>query len=379
MDNINIFFGPNKAFDLFLSENNTTEDNRSSFTSLVRKYDERNREYRHIVNVSNEQIPQKEPLGAKNLIVYSDDYASVREHVIHNFDGFISEFKIDNIYLQNPPALLYQKMKKIYPQTVVKYYQYPKLNEEIIRNINYLYSNEIIGQEDALFKLLVSLIPLTRERNKKPMVILFLGPSGVGKTETAKFLSKQLGGELFRKQLSMFQNNDFMTYLFGGHLYEKSFAKELLERETNVILLDEFDKANSVFHSAFYQLFDEGEFEDKNYHSRVENAIIICTSNYDSPEHIREHLGDPIFSRFDACIEFKALSEESVKKIIDIHVSNEWNNLKPKDKSLLDKDDISNLFAPFIPKIKNARRIKSLVREVYGNKILSSILNEQKP
>ena len=45
-------------------------------------------------------------------------------------------------------------------------------------------------------------------------------------------------------------------------LHQKSFAKDLLARDSNVILLDEFDKANSIFHSAFYQLFDEGIFED---------------------------------------------------------------------------------------------------------------------
>ena len=50
----------------------------------------------------------------------------------------------------------------------------------------------------------------------------------------------------------MYQNNEFANYLFGGKYNEKSFAKDLIVRDSNVILLDEFDKAYAVFHSAFY-------------------------------------------------------------------------------------------------------------------------------
>ena len=81
--------------------------------------------------------------------------------------------------------------------------------------------------------------------NKKHM---FYGNSGIGKTETAKFLSRILGQKLFRKQFSMFQNVKFSEYLFGGNHAQSSFAKELLERSSNVILLDEFDKAANLFH-----------------------------------------------------------------------------------------------------------------------------------
>ena len=50
----------------------------------------------------------------------------------------------------------------------------------------------------------------------------------------------------------------------------------------------EFDKAYAVFHSAFYQLFDEGIYEDQNYRVDVRHAIIICTSNYKSKDEIKE-------------------------------------------------------------------------------------------
>ncbi len=67
-------------------------------------------------------------------------------------------------------------------------------------------------------------------------------------------------------------------------------------------MLDEFDKANPVFHSAFYQLFDEGVYEDQNHKVNLDYVIIICTSNYKTESEIKEQLGTPIFNRFDAVI-----------------------------------------------------------------------------
>ena len=124
---------------------------------------------------------------------------------------------------------------------------------------------------------------------QKPVVLLFYGKSGIGKTETAKYLAQIIGEPIFRKQFSMYQNNQFATYLFGGAHYEKSFAKDLLDRKSNVLLLDEFDKAHPSFHSAFYQLFDEGIYEDQNYYLTLKKSIIICTSNYTDLKDIEDN------------------------------------------------------------------------------------------
>ena len=81
------------------------------------------------------------------------------------------------------------------------------------------------------------------------VVLLFYGNSGIGKTETAQFLTEKIGGQILRKQFSM---NLQIIYL-AESITKKSFAKDLIGRDSNVILLDEFDKPYSVFHSAFYQ------------------------------------------------------------------------------------------------------------------------------
>jgi ATP-dependent Clp protease ATP-binding subunit ClpA len=364
-----------KGFNEFLQENNIDLSKMTTFSKLVRKIDEESREYKHILDQNEKKTPIKEPQDIEYLVAYSDEYASAREHVIINFEGFLSNFNIKNIFFHNPPEILCNKIIKLFENTKICKYEYTDITKSKILEINNEYSNVIIGQELVKKKLLKSLFPLTRNSYQKPIILLFYGPSGVGKTETAKFLSFKLGGDLFRKQLSMFQNNEFMNYLFGGYHYEKSFAKDILERETNVILLDEFDKAHNVTYSAFYQLFDEGIFVDKNYSVKIGKSIIICTSNYNSLEEIRSNLGDPIFSRIDTCIRFNELKESDVKKIMRIKINQEYDSLDPSDQLIINKENISSLFDKYLGKLKNVRNIESLVREVISEKLLNDLID----
>jgi len=375
MNKIVLFYGPKIGFEKLLEEQDVDNENRKTLLELVRLDDESRRIY--FVSQPDQEMPNKKRIEVKNLVSFSDEYASIQEHAILNFDRIISDFSIENMFLHNPPQVIAKKMEIVFPNIIeIKRYQYKQINEKKIYDIHSNFESKIVGQLNAKQSLLRTLVQLTNKERKKPVVILFYGPSGVGKTETAKYLAEILGGELFRRQFSMFQNNDYATYLFGGQHKEKCFAKEVLEREANVLLLDEFDKANPVFHSAFYQLFDEGIFEDKNYIVNVGNAIIICTSNYLSENEIKKHLGDPIFSRFETCIEYEELSPDSVKKIIKRCIESEWEKLSDDDKELVDKVSVENNFNNYLNKIKNVRKIDSLVRQVIYDEILKRIISD---
>ncbi|WP_243114907.1 AAA family ATPase [Faecalibacterium prausnitzii] len=82
---------------------------------------------------------------------------------------------------------------------------------------------------------------------------MLYGPSGVGKTESAKSISKSLGGELLRIQFSMMQTSEAYDYVFGAEHSKSSFARDMMGRESNVILIDEFDKVNPALYNAFYE------------------------------------------------------------------------------------------------------------------------------
>ncbi len=246
--------------------------------------------------------------------------------------------------------------------------EYSTINISILKDINLKYDDRVIGQNGVKLELLQSLFPLTLPNRTKPVVVLLYGRSGIGKTETAKIISEIIGEALFRKQFSMYQNSQFSTYLFGGAHYERSFAKDLLDRESNVLLLDEFDKAHPSFHSAFYQLFDEGIFEDQNYYLELKKSVIICTSNYKNLDEIEEKLGSPIYNRFDKIIYFEDLSNES-KQIIGQKmvkkIAEEYNmELTP--------EILERLFLTFND-CDNVRQINNLIQDTFA---FNSIFNE---
>ncbi len=374
-----IYYGPRKEFDKLIKDKNDKED----FMPVVQEYDRENKRVPIFVEGQTPKvIVDKEKRNIKTLVINSDEYSTIAEGAVQNLIAILDGFDIEEINLQNPPQVVVESLKKVYQNVSEDYYDYGKIDLETIKVINRNYQKKVIGQDKATKHLLRTLLAFIKfPKNTKPLVIMFYGPSGVGKTETAKYLSKKMGGEMFYKQFSMFQNNDFSTYLFGGLNSQNSFAKELLDRSSNVILLDEFDKAHNHFYSAFYQLFDEGIYTDKNYNVKLDNAIIICTSNYKTTEEIREKLGDPIYYRFDAFIEFNELNCKAIEQIIDIKYDNYYSQLSDEDKHFIDtfkyqqlsiKENIKN----YSNRLKNARKIDIIVKEFILDTLLEKTLQE---
>ncbi|MTI09443.1 AAA family ATPase [Curvivirga aplysinae] len=368
-----IFNGPKSAFDQFLESENVCNNTISSLSEIVRLVDERRN--RFTVQVEGQDRIESEPINIDNLVAYSDEYMSVREHALMNFEAFFSDINIKKIYLHNPPLVLEVKIKASSSEHEYIRHDYKTVNTCFIKELEQSLKNQIVGQLEAKRSILKSLIPQARMEIKKPNVILFYGPSGVGKTETAKILAKTLEGNLFRKQFSMYHSNEFLSYLFGGKHGEKSFAKEILDREANVILLDEFDKAHSTFHSAFYQLFDEGIYEDQNYNVDVEKAVIICTSNYQNLQEVKQHLGDPIFSRFDAHVEFTELHVNEIREVISRELKRQILQLSDKDKSLIDYDLFEDQLLKKAHYFKDVRKVTRTIRDGISAKILDYIIS----
>ena len=341
-------------------------DDARNLTDVVMELDKDAKTF--VIKAPNYDEPEEQLLSVEHFVIYSNEYSGVREHVVLNFANFLAKMDIEEMYLQNPPLRILDQVMHIYKDIVeIEYQTYPGITKTVMKRINKEYEDDIVGQDDVKQEILTALYPLTNKGNTKPVVMLFYGPSGIGKTETAQFIARVMKGKLLRRQFSMYQNNEFATYLFGGGLYQGSFARDLLDRESNVILLDEFDKANSVFHSAFYQLFDEGVYEDQNYKVNVDRAVIICTSNYSSKDEIREKLGEPIYNRFDAVIGFKPLSPESKEILIDKYIS-EYKEMLP--------ENIEQKLRSSAVQCENARAIKRLIKDTYSLMAVRKILEE---
>lgn len=316
------------------------------------------------------------PPRPKRLIAESGDYASLSEHAITNFPGLVQRLNPKELVLHNPPIHVQRHLERTYGAEHIKVerYAYPTIKRDTLVKFRAGFEDHLVGQSHVRDRMLSALYPMTKADRSTPMVVLFYGPSGVGKTETAKFINTLLGGDLMRRQFSMFQNEKFASYVFGGSHAEPSFAHELLDRSSGVILLDEFDKANAVFHSAFYELFDGGTFEDKNYRVELGASLIICTSNYASEKQIRDALGDALFSRFDVLIGFEPLTSDEVLEVIDRLVDARFASLNEEERGEVTADFIKEKLRPAANNAANIRQLGKLTEQMINTVLVRKVL-----
>lgn len=370
---ITIYYGPLSWFN-----DRAGKKKHVGLLDIVYERDEANRRHTHVVEGQETPPPSKPARRPKRVAAESNDFASLNEHVITNFAGLVRSINPERLFLHNPPVSVHAQLARAFSTTVERY-DYPAVTRDTLVQFRDGFTGHLVGQVGVKESLLAALYPLTTPRRTTPIVLMFYGPSGVGKTETAQFVNGLLGGTLLRKQFSMFHNEKFASYLFGGTHSEASFAQDLLDRESGVILIDEFDKANPVFHSAFYQLFDGGTFEDKNYSVELGPSLIICTSNYSTEDEIRKALGDALYSRFDSLVQFKPLSTPEIRQVIDRLVDSRYANLASDEQARLSPDELKGFLYPLADASGNVRKLGKLTDEVISLVLVRALLDDESP
>ena len=183
---------------------------------------------------------------------------------------------------------------------------------EAILNLATVLAQRVIGQDHAL-EMIAKRIQTARaglENPNKPIgVFLLVGPSGVGKTETALTIAEALyGGEqnVITINMSEFQEAHTVSTLKGappgyvGYGEGGVLTEAVRRRPYSVVLLDEVEKAHPDVHELFFQVFDKGWMED-GQGTRVDfkNTVILLTSNVGSDILMRLGGGSPSVSDFD--------------------------------------------------------------------------------
>jgi ATP-dependent Clp protease ATP-binding subunit ClpC len=204
----------------------------------------------------------------------------------------------------------------------------------------------VIGQDEAVARvcqrLLLAQAGLGQRRG--PLgVFLFLGPTGVGKTELARSISVYLFGserDMVRLDMSEYMEEHSVAKLIGsppgyvGHEEEGQLTGKLRSRPYSVVLMDEIEKAHPRVFDAFLQVFDEGRLTDaKGRTADARNAIFIMTSNIPADKHVGFCYQDTVESqsavmegvknrfrmefinRIDEQIVFRTLDTADIKKI----------------------------------------------------------------
>lgn len=168
----------------------------------------------------------------------------------------------------------------------------------LLKNLETSLHQRIIGQNEAIREVASALRRARVEvkTGHRPIgSFLFLGPTGVGKTETAKALAALYFGSeelMMRLDMSEYQDNDALKRLIGNTQTETPGILTSMVRTQpyGLLLLDEFEKANFAVHNLFLQVLDEGFLTDAAGHRvSFENTIIIATSNAGA-EFIREEV-----------------------------------------------------------------------------------------
>ncbi|MEN6349723.1 MAG: AAA family ATPase [Syntrophomonas sp.] len=339
-----------------------------SFLVLVRFSDER----------KQRGLTFKDEDKASAMILKNDNYHGIVESAHDRLGSLIEELTRDDalIYIHNPPTILdtyldgQHKRGKIKLSYEKETYAIKREPDNFFENMSNIAKN-IFGQNEAIIEISKSMWYMTTVNRKKPYVIMIYGGSSLGKSELVREIAdKFFNGKFVEKHLSMFKNDTYSYYFFGDRPNRKSLGFDLMERESNLIFLDELDKCPDYFFSAFYTLFDNTIFSDATYELDISGLLIVLTSNYSNINEMKDRLGLPIFYRINKLIHFNDFSQKTIFDItmseIEAHVKECGNRFTV--------DEVYNTVSPNIQAVgENARTIKNKVQEVIEDMLFNEI------
>src|SRR6201996_489861 len=269
----------------------------------------------------------------------------------------------------------------------------------------------VVGQEAALVAVANA---VRRSRaglgdERRPIgSFLFLGPTGVGKTETARALAEFLFDDeraMIRIDMSEYMEKHAVSRLIGappGYVgYEEGgqLTEQVRRHPYAVVLLDEIEKAHAEVHNILLQLFDEGRLTDgKGRLVDFTNTVIIATSNIGSQmiqdnmkadskqldypalrdrlmEILRHHFKPEFLNRVDEVVVFHALGKEQIRRIVDLQLARVRRTAAAQNIALSFDDALGDHLAKvgYDPEF-GARMLKRKIRLEVESELADSLL-----
>jgi len=247
--------------------------------------------------------------------------------------------------------------------------------EKLIELENRLH-RRVIGQQTAI-EAISKAVRRNRSgfrKKRKPASFIFVGPTGVGKTELAKALAEELFGTedaIIRVDMSEYMEKHNVSKLIGappGYVgYEQGgqLTEKVRRKPYAVILLDEIEKAHSDVFNVLLQILEDGRLTDGQGRTVFfENTVIIMTSNVGTNlkstaigfgsesdlkidakirELLKESFRPEFLNRIDDIIVFKALIENELKQIIDLQLNEVSGEVKEKKMTLEVSEEVKAL------------------------------------
>lgn len=324
------------------------------------------------------------PLVVSIFVWHSGDFSNGIVNAFQNACGFKELLMILvsiglSIFLTTESKKVEIKESKKIPKT------------EIVQSKSF---NDIVGQEHVIAplkeiaKLATANIRVGKE-NAPYAVLLFLGPTGVGKTEAARALAQAVYGSqdaLIRFDMGQFADAHQANRFYGpppGYVgYEQGgqLTRAVLKKPRSVILLDEVEKADPKIWDAFLPVFDEGYIVDGSSNQKVDmrQTIIVLTSNLlaDSP-HVAGKSGAAVkdllqatgvfrpelVGRINEVLVFNKLSEDTIREILQRRVDSAlWSLSEQGIKVTIEQNEMDQMVKEVQAAKFGVRQIDDVVR-----------------
>ena len=278
-----------------------------------------------------------------------------------------------------------------------------------IANLDQVIKKKIIGQDEAV-DLVCAAIRRSRAQispRKRPASFIFVGPTGVGKTELVKVLAKELFDTvdpLIRLDMSEFMEKHAVSRLVGsppgyvGYDEAGQLTEKVRRKPYSVILFDEIEKAHPDVMNLLLQILDEGRVTDS--HGRMvnfENTVIVMTSNAGSNRNdasvgfgrtqteiakdkavkaLREFLRPEFLGRVDEIVAFSPLSDEDFKKIARLMLEELREPLMQKGIRLSYTDAVVDFVVTKADSRRSgARELRHVIRKYVEDALALEIVN----
>ena len=247
--------------------------------------------------------------------------------------------------------------------------------KEKLLNLESVFRNRVIGQEEALKKTadVIRMSKLGVSDKEKPLgSFLFMGKTGVGKTELAKTIAEALFDDekaLIRIDMSELMEQHSISKLIGsppGYVgYDEGgyLTEKIRRRPYSVILFDEIEKAHPAILNILLQVLDDGRLTDsKGRAVNFKNTIIVMTTNL-SRQEVNTFLKPELRNRIDDIIHFNDLNKDAIEKIVDIHIKRMIDTLAQQGLTCTVDDSIREYLVKYgyEPEF-GARPIKRLIQ-----------------